>query len=128
MVAQLIQPMREEVRDLVFVVAISVLVPVVWFVALGWRGEMLGGHDSTLYFLFLRDLVAHHGNHHQASYTPGILGGISLTGVYGAAPSFVIGAKLGLSAIGTFNLAIIVSQVCQAVLGAYACVDLAAIF
>ncbi|MBI2395809.1 MAG: hypothetical protein HYV09_39960 [Deltaproteobacteria bacterium] len=118
---------RDEARDLALVLVTAALVALAWVAALGWRGDLLSNHDATLYFLLLRDLVRNHGDWHAISSAPGAFGGVALTGVYGAAPSFVLGARLSGSAIATFDFAVIVTQVCFGVLGATASLDLAAV-
>lgn len=118
---------RDEARDLALVIATAALVPLVWLVALGWRGELLSNHDATLYFLLLRDLVKNGGDWRAISVAPGALGGVALTGVYGAAPAFIVGARVTRSALASFDLAVIVTQVCFGVLGAVASLDLAAL-
>jgi len=108
----------EERRDLAIVALTSVLIPLVWIALLGWRGALLGAHDSALYFLLLREGLP--------AFSPRMLGGIAATGVYGAAPSLVLGAPLG--AIFAFNFAVLSTQVCHGVLAASASLDLASLF
>ncbi len=97
-------------RDLAVVAAVAALVPLVWLL-LGWRGELLGAHDSTLYFLLLE--------HRGAAYQPAVLGGVATAGVYGAPPFLPIGS------VAAFNVAVLETQVLHGVLGAFAALDLA---
>lgn len=104
-------------RDLLVLAAVAAAVPLIWIAFLGFRGGLLGSHDATLYYLFLSDLVE------RRVFEPAVLGGVAPIGVYGA-PPFVgaFGPVFGI------NAAIVLTQVLHGVLGAFAALDLAALF
>lgn len=106
-----------------------VLVPLVWVVALGWRGNTLLGAvdqiDST--FLLVRDFQSQCGGDFTCFlYRPDLNGGVKIHDVMGTMPIFRLLAATPLGPIAILNLTTLFAQVACAFLGLRAAVDLAA--
>ncbi len=65
------------------------------------------------------------GDWRAAWYSPGVLGGASLVGVYGAPPVFTLGAWMGLPSVVAYDVAVLATQAALGFLCAHASASLA---
>jgi hypothetical protein len=120
---------RFEALELLRLATCALVTLLGWRLVLGWHLDNLtGASDATLYVLFARVLQDQHGDWTHALYTPEVLGGVILHGVYGTPPFVVWGAKLGLAPHSAYNFMALATQTLMAYLATRATLSLQVLF
>ena len=112
--------LRYETEDLATLALALGLVPVVWWLLLGWRWPYcLAGHDElALTLSVIRELVETGEGWWSLVYRPDLLGGLPGRDTYGPFPLWAALADLGLSTVG---VSIIAAFLVQSLLGFLGC-------
>jgi len=107
-----IGPFRREISDLVLALILAVLLPLVWFLALGWTTtRALSANDSYFSILpFFRDLIRTRGSWESVLYRPELLGGVIVHGIAGSLPIYRVTSWFGLSPLMCLNVTFLFLQ------------------
>ncbi len=120
--------LRHEIEDLGTLALALGLVPVVWWLLLGWRWPYcLAGHDElALALSAIRELVESGEGWSALVYRPDLLGGLPGRDTFGPFPLWAALAGLGLSPVGVSIIATFLVQSLLGFLGCRVMMDLAA--
>ena len=120
--------LRHEVEDLGTLALALLLVPVVWWLLLGWRWPFsLAGHDEfAVYLLVIREIVKSGQGWASLVYRPDWLGGFAGRDTFGPFPPWTVLAGLGLAPVGVSIIATFLVQSSFGFLGFRVIADLAA--
>jgi hypothetical protein len=120
--------LRHEVEDLGTLALALFLVPIVWWLLLGWRWPFsLAGHDGLAQNLLrIREIVESGQGWSSLVYRPDLLGGLPGRDTFGPFPLWAALAGLGLSPVGVSIIATFLVQSLLGFLGCRVMMDLAA--
>ncbi len=111
--------LRREGDDVTTLVMVMLVVPLTWWLLLGWSWpRSLAGHDALAHDLLMIREVAEGGGWSALVFRPDLLGGFKGQGVLGPFPLVPLLAGLGLSPVA---IAIVAALAVQALLGFLAC-------
>jgi hypothetical protein len=116
----------DERRDAGLLLAALLVVPVTWWLALGWSaGCCVSGYDGVATFLLmLQELVSAHGDWTSLLYRADLFGGTKVRDAIGPFPPFTLFARLGLATTTAYNLSAWLVQALIAYLGTRVAIDL----
>ena len=120
--------LRHEAEDLGTLALAFFLVPIVWWLLLGWRWPFsLAGHDElAVYLLLIREIVESGQGWASLVYRPDWLGGFAGRDTFGPFPPWAALASLGFSPVGVSIIATFLVQSLFGFLGCRVITDLAA--
>jgi hypothetical protein len=126
-------PLRwgRERDDLATLSVAAVVVPLTWWVLLGWSWPrvIFGFDDFTLPgLLAIREMVETGAGWSSLVYRPDLLGGVKVANLNGRFPLYPLGAQLGLSTTGTAVLAALAVHALLGFFGCRAATDLALVW
>ncbi|MFZ9594635.1 MAG: hypothetical protein ACO3A2_01000 [Bdellovibrionia bacterium] len=96
---------KNELNDLVLLGFVTLMIPLIWVIFLGWSPHLcISGNDATkILFPFYEDLAREKGNWQALLYRPEILGGFVIHGYFGSYPITRLLAWLNLSPLSILN-------------------------
>ena len=120
--------LRQETEDLATLALALGLVPILWWLLLGWRWPYcLAGHDElALALSVIRELVESGEGWSALVYRPDLLGGLPGRDTFGPFPLWTVLADLGVSPVGVSIIATFLVQSLLGFLGCRVMMDLAA--
>lgn len=104
---------KRETTELIRLAFLTLVVPLTWFLALGWDGQsVLAGHDAlTMHLPILKDFIAQGAVPENLLYRPQLIGGARVLDAGLIYPPFIFWAKLGFGAIAVLNLTFLTIQI-----------------
>ena len=103
----------QESPALVLLISLTLIVPLIWWLLLGWRTSYLLSQQDNLQLIypFLRDLIRAGGDWQQLGYWTGLQGGVKVHDVIGSMPVSQLLAFLGFTPLAISNLTLFFIQI-----------------